>query len=84
METPNYEFDPEALNEIWNSVLEVRERYGMLTGGALLTCLRDLVFVCQDRSDLLLRIEQLEEMLLLANEAHDDLLQQKATEQLGV
>jgi hypothetical protein len=84
METPNYEFDPEALNELWNSVSEVRERYGMLTGGALLTCLRDLVFVCQERSDMLLRIEQLEEMLLLANEAHDDLLQQKATDQSHV
>ena len=78
MEASNYQFDPEVLNELWNSVPEVRDRYGMLTGGSLLSCLRDWVFVCKERGDLFLKIEELEEMLLLANEAHDDLLQQRA------
>lgn len=76
MDANDYEFEPEVLNKLWNSVPEVRDRFGVLTGGALLQVLRQLILVWKERGDLLLEIEGLEEALLLSNDAYNDLLNQ--------
>tara|TARA_R100001086_G_scaffold119984_1_gene61717 strand:- start:37 stop:291 length:255 start_codon:yes stop_codon:yes gene_type:complete len=79
MTKPNYEFDPEALNELWNNSPNIKEQYGMLTGGALLRVLRHLRNGWEEIEKLDETVNELRDQVTLCEEAYEDLLVQQST-----